>query len=146
MHQNYFVYNGETYYSGATITMYHVICDGVMNKQIKKATFLFYDTECKKFVYSIDDKKYFVNASEFYNKIINVYSNDNNNFDSCGVKQMKESKIDSLFIGWIAYIVAMLFATMCDSRILLYTIISFVFFNYRRSKLKTEGYYYEWQT
>lgn len=144
MYQNYFIYNGEKYYSGSNIKINHIVYDGILKNQIKNGTFLYYDTKYKKYVYSVNEKKYFANEDEFYNKIVSADACCDNVSFSYNVNQMKESKIDSLFIGWIAYIVAMLFATMCNSRILLYVIISFVFFNYRKSKLKTEGYYYEW--
>ena len=59
-------------------------------------------------------------------------------------KQFKDRYIDGLFIGWLWYVFLMAVATIFTGNVILWILISVVFFNWRKNKIKKEGTYTEW--
>ena len=59
-------------------------------------------------------------------------------------QQRKDCDIDGMFLGWVWYIFLMAVSIIFKSAILLWVIISVVFFNWRAKKIKKEGMYVEW--
>lgn len=138
MFRNYFDYNGERYYTGTVFIIKHVA------KGTAEATFVCYDTERRRYVYKIEDKKCFWNEQAFYRDIVKVTSRVNNTVNFPQTSKIKDSQINGLALGWMWYIFLMAIVTIFKDNIGLWIIISIIFFSWRAEKIKKEGTYIEW--
>ena len=136
MYQGYFDYNGKRYYTG---TVFIVRKDG---KEVK-ATYIGYNTEYTKYNYEINGCKYIVDENYFYNALIAVTEGYDCRASLPIKKQMKESEIDGMIVGWIWYIVLMLISSIFKANVGLWILISIVFFGWRAKK-KKESVYIDW--
>lgn len=137
MKQNYFTVNNKEYYTGTVFLVRHT--SGVV-----KASFMYYDTEYKKFVYKANDCVWCVGNDEFQLRFLSVTDGVDDSVSIPTREKMKDSEIDGLFIGWIWYIFLMTISVIFNDRIVLWIIISVVFFSWRSKKIKEEGMYIEW--
>lgn len=137
MKQNYFIANGVKYYTGTVFIVHH------NGKQVE-ASFVYYDTEYKKYVYKINDCTWVVGVDDFKARFICVTDKKDNTVSMPVKKKMKEFDIDGLFIGWVWYIFLMAISTIFKGAIGLWILISIVFFSWRADKIKKEGTYIEW--
>lgn len=139
MKQNYFIANGMKHYTGTVFTTCH------NGKQVD-ATFIYHDTDYKKFVYKIKDCIHIVGEDEFKNRIIAITERRDYTVSIPVQKQMKDFEIEGLFIGWMWYIFLMAISTILNGAIYFWILISAVFFSWRANKIKREGMYIEWKT
>ena len=137
MKQNYFLSNGEKYYTGTVFVVYH------NGKQVE-ATFICYDTKYQKFIYKIKDCTYIVGVDEFRKRFVSITGEKNYIASAPTEQKMKDSEIDGLFIGWVWYIFLMAISSIFKDAIGLWVLISVVFFSWRANKIKKEGTYIEW--
>lgn len=137
MKRDYFEYKGKKYYTGTKIMVKDY-------GKIDKATFIYYDTEQGNYVYKIGDGKWFVYEKKFYEWLVEVLDEVDPTVKIPVEKQLKDRYIDGLFIGWLWYVFLMAVATIFNGNVILWILISVVFFNWRKNKIKKEGTYTEW--
>ena len=137
MKQNYFVIDGKKYYTGTVFIVNDI--DGPT-----EASFICYDTERSRYIYKLRDCRYYVDQKTFEHKFISVTDKFDHKINMPVTKIMKDSEIDTLFIGWIWYVFLMAISTIFKGAICLWLLISIVFFAWRKKKIKEEGTYIEW--
>jgi hypothetical protein len=137
MKQNYFVANGVKYYTGTIF-----IVNDMGN--IREASFLYYDTECSRYIYKITDCVYNTDAKNFNRIFISTTGRIDNKIHAPTTKTKKDMEIDGLFLGWVWYIFLMAISSIFKDVIGLWILISIVFFYWRKNKIKEEGTYVEW--
>ena len=137
MKQNYFVINGKKYYTGTVFIVNYM-------GRPTEASFICHDIEHSRYVYKIRDCTHHVDPKTFYDKFISVTDKFDDRVKMPVVKTMKDSEIDSLFIGWVWYIVLMAASAIFNGAIFYWLLISTVFFSWRKQKIKEEGTYIEW--
>lgn len=137
MRQNYFVVNGERYYTGTVfITNYMGV--------VREATFICYDTESKHYAYKTEHQTWRMPEETFHKFLVDVTNKINNNVHMPITKKKKDFDINGMFIGWVWYIFLMLIFTIFNHAILWWILTSIVFFSWRSEKIKKEGTYIEW--
>lgn len=137
MYQNYFIVNGGKYCTGTIF----IIKD--RDKQ-KEASFICYDTIHSLLIYKIENCTYRAYNKYFYDHFITVTNKIDPSARMPISKQMKDSKVDGLFLGWIWYIFLMTISVIFKDVIGLWVFISIIFFSWRHKKIKKEGTYIEW--
>ena len=137
MKQNYFLSNGEKYYTGTVFLALH-------NGKPIDATFIYYDTDYRKFLYKINSCTYVVSENEFGKRFIAVTDKVDNTVNPPIKKRMKDIEIEGLFFGWMWYIFLMSISLIFNGKIYLWILISLVFFSWRANKIEKEGTYFEW--
>lgn len=137
MFQNYFIANGQKYYTGTIFIVNN------MGKQ-EEASFICYDTEHKRYAYKIKNCVWYADPENF-NKMF-VAPTDKKNVSTAipETKTKKDSEIGGLFIGWVWYVFLMGISTIFKDAIGLWILISIIFFSWRSKKIKEEGTYIEW--
>lgn len=137
MLQDYFIVDGTKYYTG---TMF-IIND--LRKQ-KEASFICYDTERHEYAYKIKQCTWFMDEWTFSQRFVRVTNKVNHNVHMPITRQRKDCQVDGLVVGWLWYIFLMTISTIFKGNIILWGFISYVFFTWRREKIKKEGTYIEW--
>ena len=144
MRKNYFIYNGEQYNEGESIVI--KFFDHMAGKTYNAhAKFLYYDTINKEYYVEIYGKKYAYTEDLFYKNLCNKGNPRAPTEKSYNVKNKQytfidELNIDGLLIAWIWYIFIMAVGVIFYDRIGIWILASVIFFNYRKRKLKEEGY------
>lgn len=137
MKQNYFVVNDAKYYTGSVfITKESGRC--------VEASFLYYDTDKERYFYKIKDCIWNVDNKNFWRTFVSVTDKKNEDTHMPVVKTKNDIEIDGLFIGWVWYIFLMIIGSLFKGAIILWIVISVIFFGWRAKKVKEEGYYNEW--
>ena len=137
MYQDYFIVNGEKYYTGTVF----LVKD--LGNQVE-ATFICYDTERHHYVYKIKDCRMRSPDKIFWNTFIAVTDKINSAAHPPVTCVKRDRDISGLFIGWVWYVFLMAISTIFKDAIGLWIFISIVFFNWRSKKIKEEGTYIEW--
>lgn len=137
MLQNYIFLNGKKYYSGS---VFIVNC---MGKE-SEAVFIGYNREYESYFFKINNKTCRMKASVFNNSFVRATDQVSTSTHIPEEKQRKDSEIDGVFLGWVWYIFLMAISIIFKDVIALWAIISVVFFNWRKKKIKEEGTYIEW--
>jgi len=135
--QNYFVVDGQKYYTGTVF----IVKDGLEETE---ATFICYDTKREVYVYKLGHARYHAYQEHFDNCFIKITSKTNSNVHFPEEKVLPDSMIDGLTIGWVWYIFLMIVATIFKGNIILWCLISYVFFSWRKKKIEKGGRYVEW--
>lgn len=140
MKQDYFIFNGEKYYTGTVFIINH------FNNRPVKAAFIYYDTDYENYKYKIldCDDTWIVNKKQFNKWIVNVTDETDTSVRMPQTKYLKDSQVSGMPLGWLWYIVLMLFGVIVKGQIIWWTFVSVVFFSWRRAKMKKEGTYIEW--
>ena len=141
MNQDYFTYNGDKYYSGTQFNLLNPSHNGIYGL----AYFVYYNTDSDTVWYKMA-----------YTSQIKGCSMENFLKSFCGAtgkidpsihppieKQLKDSQIPKLVIGWMWYIFLMAIVTIFYGAIVWWALISIVFFNWRKGVIEKEGYYIE---
>lgn len=137
MWQNYFIINGEKYYTGTIF----IIND--MGKQVE-ASFICYDLEHSKYIYKIEECMWHSPDKYFQKNFISVTNKRDNRVHMPVVKKRKDLDIDGLFIGWVWYVFLMALSIIFNGTIGFWILFSVIFFSWRSNKIKEEGTYIEW--
>lgn len=140
--QSYFEYNGNKYYTGTIFRMKY-------NNQLIDGTFVCYMPELDRYVYKFLDKTGRMQqacspSSMFWSKVDSITDRRNSQVYFPRERQMKDRYVDGLPLGWMWYIFLMAISTIFKDAIGLWILISVVFFNWRKKKIKEEGTYIEW--
>lgn len=135
--RNYFDVNGKRYYTGTIFIVNN------MGKHVE-ATFICYNDAQSTYVYKIEDCTWRASEKAFWTKFVSVTNKRNDKAHIPVVKAKKDLDIDGLFIGWMWYIFLMFVSVIFKDVIVLWILISIVFFNWRSKKIKEEGTYIEW--
>jgi hypothetical protein len=135
--RNYFEYEGKKYYTGTVLIVKN-------NGEQKKAIFICYDLQRDKYVYQIGDCKYHLNKNDFQKRLVCITQQLDNSVKIPVTKTKTDMQISCLFIGWTWYIFLMSISAIFNDAIGLWILISVVFFNWRKKKIKEEGTYIEW--
>lgn len=137
MKQNYFVVNGNKYYTGSIFVVKNM-------GKLTEASFLYYDTDRQRYIYKINDCRCDVDYNHFWKTFVSVTDKVNDTVRMPVIKARKEIEIDGMFIGWLWYIFLMLISSICNGAVVLWALISAVFFKWRAKKIQEEGTYVEW--
>lgn len=138
---NYFVVNGKKYYTGTVFIIKEGNCKPV------EAVFICYDTQYNKYVYKHQDNLYCrhrLDAKKFAQWFVRLTGSVNNKVRMPRLVCLKDSQINGLPLGWLWYIVLMLFGTIFVGRIIWWSAVSVIFFRWRQQKIEKEGQIYEW--
>lgn len=140
----YFIYNGIKYGEGTVITInrkgynedvtFYYTANGlhVFRPYLYGQYFMYSPDKLAEIIVAVTDKtdKTFINWKMDHNRL-------------CRKPQYSfaaELRIDALFIAWIWYIIIMLAAVILNNCIGIWCFTSYVFFSYRKKKLKEAGY------
>lgn len=134
---NYIVVNGVKYYTGTVFLI------NFRNKT-EEAAFCCYVTKTNRVRCKLPDSYWWINADEFRNMIVKITDKVDPSVRMPIVHKKNEMEIDGLFIGWMWYVFLMAISTLFYDRIGLWIFISWVFFSWRKKKIKEEGTYLEW--
>lgn len=145
MKQDYFVYNGTKYYTGTEIMILRYPCSDSIASDY--AYFMFYDTDADLVWYKMrfTGQNRGCSMKAFLKYIGSITGNVNQNIHMPETKQLKDSQIPKLFIGWAWYIFLMCILFIFKDRFVYWGLLSFAFFNWRNKVIKEEGHYVEWQ-
>lgn len=137
MRQNYFVHNGEKYYTGTVIIIKYL-------GEPVEASFVYYDADRLKYFYKIKSCVWSVSSQMFQDILVAVTDKRDETINMPVSRTLKDGEIDGLTAGWVWYILLMAISTIFNDAALLWVLISVVFFNWRKSKIEKEGTYIEW--
>ena len=137
MRRNYLIVDEEKYYTGAVFIINH------LGKQVE-ASFVYYDTERARYMYTINGCRYISPESIFKNNFVAVTNKIDNKVSEPTIRTKRDRDINGLPLGWVWYIFLMLISVIFKDVIFLWVMISIVFFNWRAKKIKEEGTYIEW--
>ena len=151
----YFYYNGVKYPTGTEFLMnLEPDANGKVHQRV--CTFLFYNKKYDVYVseyipssnsiYGTNQPQYIcrLNREKFYANFAGVTGSTNSKYKPLETKQKSDSQIDGMVIGWMWYIAMMIVVTIFKQRVLGWIALTIIFFVWRHSKIKKEGYYYEW--
>ena len=140
MKQDYFVYNGNKHYSGTEFKIAHT-----SPNTYPVAYFVWYDTEHDTVWYQMayTNQRRGCSMKKFIEQIECITGKVADGFHPPIIKQLKDSQIPKLVVGWMWYIFLMLFSIILNGAILWWALISIVFFSWRKGVIKKEGYYVE---
>lgn len=142
MKLNYFVYNGNTYYSGTEILIkkWDFYC---YVRYPVSATFIEHDVERKEYVLKIYDEECRYSERDFFFNLCRVIKPHQIEKSTKIPKKthtfMDELRIDALCIAWAWYIFIMVIGTIFYDRLMIWGFATFVFGLYRDEKLKEAG-------
>lgn len=141
MKKDYFDYNGKRYHSGDTIDILWYT-NGYKNLRRHIGVFLDCDEEKDEYNFIVNGINYCYNKQRFYRMLYDktAYLNKKNNKSIKDVTLKDEFNIDGLFIAWIWYIFIMGISIIFNIRVVIWIIASYIFFDYRKTKLKEAGY------
>lgn len=144
MRQDFFICNDTKYSSGTMIRINHLNCI-TYKLNIVEAKFISYDTCTDEYEIEIDNDIFKYESKRFYRLLCGIVGNNINNGtfvcqDKSKLTFSKELEIDGLFLAWIWYIFIMLVAIIFKDVILIWILASYIFFDYRKNKLKEAGY------
>lgn len=134
---NYFILNGEKYYTGTVF----IVKD--MRERVE-ATFVCYNDENGYYVYKLKEKTVFMDYEGFCRRFIAVTDKRDERVRMPERKVLRDRDIENLPLGWMWYIFLMLIATIFKGNVILWIFFSWVFFNWREKKIQKEGTYIEW--
>lgn len=137
MLQDYFIINGTKYYSGTVFVIN-------FNGKHKEAVFICYLSQTNAYKCKIDATTWIIAEKDFYNNIVEISNNTDPKIRAPAVKVKKDTEIDGLFWGWMWYIFLMAVSSIFNNAVVLWILISVVFFSFRKRKIKEEGTYIEW--
>ena len=141
MKQDYVIYKGVRYNSGDKI---HILwyTDGHRNVRNYTGIFVDCDEEKDEYRFTVDGILYRFNKTCFYQTIRNepVQMSTQVKKEPLKATFKNELCIDGLLIAWMWYVFIMAIAVIFYDRIGIWILASVIFFNYRKKKLKEEGY------
>lgn len=143
MKQDYFIHDGVTYTSGTQIRLKQFPYDSLKFSEL--AYFWYYDTEydmvwCKM---AFTLQNYGCSSKAFFKRFGGATGEFNQSIHPPEVKQLKDSQIPGLVVGWAWYLVIMGIGIICNDAIAIWIIASVLFFGWRKSVIKEEGHYVE---
>lgn len=143
MWQDYFVFEGKTYYTGTVFKVkeYHYpygVCE-------KEAIFVAYNPNYNHVKFQVGSQGHLKRPDMLKGWIVSVTNKIDATVKSPVLKKKKDSEIDGLVTGWLWYIVLMAVSTIFNDRIGLWGLWCWIFFSWRHEKIQKEGYYYEWK-
>ena len=136
MYLNYFVHNGQRYYTGTVA----VLKTGDQNP----CTFICYDVVHDMYVWRVSGYRQFIRGKDHDRWIVSITGDVNKNVRMPVQKTMKDEHIPGLALGWVWYIFLMAISTLFKGNVCFWAAISVLFFAWRKKKIKEEGTYYEW--
>lgn len=153
MFQGYFVYNGNVYPSG-TIVKIQLKNDVLKTVTEEKMIFCSISGNniygCREIAIK---RVHFFSEDQFFASLIEVTEQIDSSFtDAEKQKQIRLDKynkkptfkeqmnVDGLGLAWVWYIFIMTVAIIFNDRVGIWLLASVIFFNYRRKKLREEGY------
>jgi hypothetical protein len=137
MYQNYFVVNDVKYYTGSVF----IYNEGLKEEEM---SFICYDTAKDIYIYKRKECICNTPSKLFWKQFVATTNKVNKNVHMPMEKVLKDRYIADLPLGWAWYIFLMMVATIFKGAIVLWILISYVFFNWRSKKIKKEGTYIEW--
>lgn len=145
MKQNYFMYNGQKYYTGTKIKI--KVYNGYGNRP-EIAEFINYDTETNKYSFTVNGTMYTYDKRGWSSYFMGVCDNIQSKTQAATqyeptIKEWtfrKELDVDGMLNAWMWYVLLMGITTIFQGNILYWTVISGIFFKYRDGKLRKAGY------
>lgn len=134
MYLNYFVYNGQKYYTGTVVKL----------RSGKTGSFICRIAERDWSVFRVDGSRMVIPSEHIQSTIVSITDQVNKNVHMPVQKTFKDSEIDGLALGWVWYIFLMAISTLFKGNVCFWIAISILFFAWRKKKIKEEGTYYEW--
>ena len=143
MRRDYVVYKGKRYNSGDKIDiLWHT--HGYKNAHYYTGTFLDCDEEKDEYRFIVDGMTYRFNRVCFYQTMCDnpppVNRTKHINNVPKKLTLAKELDIDGLLIAWMWYILIMAVSIIFKGNIMIWIVVSIIFFNYRNKKLREAGY------
>ena len=151
MIQNYFVHNGQRYYTGTEIIVKQSEKFITGRMVDTKAIFMYFNTDTENFVFKINNCEHLYPKKMFDKVFVGVGDNVvdcetyKSNIAASNItiqqkhKFSDELRIDGMFLAWIWYVFIMAIAVIFRDRIGIWILASIIFFTYRNKKIKEEG-------
>lgn len=148
MKQDYFIYKGHKYNAGTIIKIRQY--DSIAYRPYEtEAIFISCDPQKDKYEFKAKGHTYYYPKSMFDNILLGVTNQLDTSCISVPQEQYnqknknppleKELNVDGLLIAWIWYIFIMIIATIFNGNIVIWMVVSVVFFRYRNKKLREAG-------
>lgn len=135
MARNYFEYNGKKYYTGT-------VCISKYNKRI---IFLEHDENTDEYTYLRYPVRETLCRDHFFRMISYITDEVKQNpHEVIRAGRFKELDIDGMPQAWIVYIFFMAISFVFKDALVLWALISVIFFTWRKNKIDDEGWYYGW--
>jgi hypothetical protein len=135
--QDYCVVNGEKYNTGTIF-----IID--WNGRHREAAFICYFPEKQYYKLKIDNTTWIITEKDFQKKLVTTTNKKDSHVRAPVVKTQKDAEISSLFLGWAWYIFFMAVGAIFKNAIVVWILVSVIFFDWRKGINKKEGTYIEW--
>lgn len=130
-----FIFKGEEYNVGSTVKLKGI--NG--NIAVLKRHYIDEYGNHKYDMIKINDKSILsIKTNNLDNVLVDVTNVINDAAFNNEEEYYKDTEIDSLFYGWVFYIVLMLFCLILNEWIFGLAITSFIFFKWRKKKLKKD--------
>lgn len=143
MYQDYFEYDGVQYPSGTQIKLLKTMYNGQVNTEL--AYFMYVNkksgTVWCQMAYTGQNRG--CSMDKFMAQFGGVTGKIDPSIHPPQCKQLKDSQIPGMMLGWLWYIVIMAVAVIFKEAIGIWVIASIVFLNWRKNKIEKEGYYVE---
>ena len=135
---NYFIVNGIKYYTGTVFKVKE------MGEAVDAVFACSYFANNVYIVYKINETQRMTPVQMFSDKLICITDAVDVETKMPQTKHKRDRDIAGMAIGWLWYIFLMAIATIFKGNIVLWVLISAVFFSWRSNKIKKEGTYIEW--
>ena len=138
--KNYFEYSGNRYYEGTIVEFDNTGYPQAKYGEYTGTADLFTIMKSPTERFANDTRLLFMNNEHNIVRIVNAvdsYSKVEK------IKVYKDTDCNDMFYAWIAYIVAMIFATILYDRLIAWLLITVIFYFYRKSKLYVSKRSYE---
>lgn len=143
MKQDYFIYNGEKYFTGTVcvINKYDGLQRSFTEEEVK---FIYYDTERKYIAFKTKHDKKFWPEKLFLKELVEVIDKVDPSVHMPRELHMKDSEILGMKEGWCIYLLVMAIATIFYWRIPIWVAATIIFIEWRNKIIKERGTYREW--
>ena len=142
--QFYFIRDGVEYPIG---TILHMKGYDVCGKlKITKMTFLYYIPDSQTYFLKHEDsgKTWIYKESMFSKYLVEIPGTISKSCKEPVKKYRKDSEIFELYVGWLWYILWMVFATILKEAVAGWILGSIIFFTWKNKIREEKGSYYEW--
>lgn len=147
MQQNYFMHNGQKYYTGTKIRIR--VYNGYGNRP-ETAEFISYDTDTNKYNFTVNGTMYAYDKRGWASYLIEVCDVSARKIQSKSQKESKlpakewtfrkELDVEGMLNAWMWYGLLIAITTIFKGNVLYWAVISGIFFKYRNEKLRKAGY------
>jgi hypothetical protein len=137
MKQNYFIHNGQKYYTGTKI---RIQAHNGYGNCPQTATFVDYDSDTKEYHFKISNRVITYNHRSWTSYFLGIYGEPAPSPPAKEWTFRKELDVNGMLNAWMWYLFLMVITTIFKGNVFYWATISGIFFKYRNEKLRKAGY------